>query len=80
MWQTIHVRRGDVLSFGIVKQGARAYLAVAGGIDVPEIMDSRSTYTLCGVGGYEGVRLKREMSSRSAREEAKGGRRDPDSI
>jgi len=34
MWQTIHVKQGDVLSFGIVKQGARAYLAVAGGIDV----------------------------------------------
>lgn len=59
MWETIYVRRGDVLSFGIVKHGARAYLAVAGGIDVPEIMESRSTYTLCGVGGYEGRPLKK---------------------
>ena len=51
MWETLQVNAGDVLSFDFVKQGARVYLAVAGGIDVPLVMDSRATYTLCGIGG-----------------------------
>ncbi|ARI76273.1 5-oxoprolinase subunit C family protein [Halobacillus mangrovi] len=62
MWETLEVKAGDVLSFDFVKKGARAYLAVAGGIDVPVIMDSRSTYTLCGIGGYEGRALAADDS------------------
>ncbi|MES9759314.1 biotin-dependent carboxyltransferase family protein [Priestia megaterium] len=57
-WSTLDVKAGDILSFDFVKSGARAYLAVKGGIDVPIIQDSRSTYTLCGIGGYEGRALK----------------------
>lgn len=58
MWETLEVKKGDILTFDFVKQGARAYLAVAGGIEVPVIMDSRSTYTLCGIGGFEGRALQ----------------------
>ncbi|MCP3029803.1 biotin-dependent carboxyltransferase family protein [Halobacillus sp. A1] len=58
MWETVKINRGDVLSFDFVKQGARSYLAIAGGIDVPVIMDSRSTYTLCGIGGFNGRALQ----------------------
>lgn len=58
MWEALAVKAGDVLSFDFIKQGARVYLAVAGGIDVPLIMESRSTYTLCGIGGYEGRALQ----------------------
>jgi biotin-dependent carboxylase-like uncharacterized protein len=58
MWETIAIQKGDVLSFDFVKQGARVYMAVAGGIDVPVIMGSRSTYTLCGIGGFGGRALK----------------------
>lgn len=58
MWEAISIKAGDKLSFDFVKQGARVYLAVAGGIDVPLIMDSRSTYTLCGLGGFEGRPLQ----------------------
>lgn len=54
MWETLAVKTGDVLSFDFIKQGARVYLAAAGGFDIPLIMESRSTYTLCGIGGYEG--------------------------
>lgn len=54
MWETLAVKAGDVLSFDFVKSGARVYLAVEGGIDVPVIMNSRSTYTLIGIGGYQG--------------------------
>lgn len=58
LWSTLEVKEGDVLSFDFVKSGARVYLAVKGGIDVPVIQNSRSTYTLCGIGGYEGRALK----------------------
>jgi biotin-dependent carboxylase-like uncharacterized protein len=57
MWETLQVKEGDILSFGFVQSGARTYLAVEGGIDVPVIMNSRSTYTLIGIGGYEGRAL-----------------------
>lgn len=58
MWETVEVKAGDILSFEFMKSGARVYLAVAGGIDVPLLMGSRSTYTLCGIGGFEGRALQ----------------------
>ena len=57
-WETLRVEEGDVLSFDYLKNGARSYLAVAGGIDVPIFMHSRSTYTLIGLGGHEGRALQ----------------------
>ena len=58
MWRTVAVGSGSVLSFGGPKDGLRAYLAVAGGIDVPVLMGSRSTYFRASMGGYEGRALK----------------------
>jgi biotin-dependent carboxylase-like uncharacterized protein len=66
MWETLSVKAGDILSFDFVKSGARAYLAVQGGIDVPEIMGSRSTYTLIGIGGLEGRALKEDDELKTA--------------
>jgi biotin-dependent carboxylase-like uncharacterized protein len=57
-WRSYAVRSGDVLSFAYLQTGARAYLAVAGGIDVPPYVGSRATYTLCGLGGLEGRALQ----------------------
>jgi biotin-dependent carboxylase-like uncharacterized protein len=57
-WEALEVGNGDVLSFDYLKNGARSYLAVAGGIDVPVFMHSRSTYTLIGLGGHEGRALQ----------------------
>ncbi len=57
MWARIRVRPGDVLAFGMITTGARPYVAVSGGIDVPEYLGSRSTYTLIGLGGHEGRTL-----------------------
>ncbi len=57
-WQTVLVAAGAVLSFGEPGDGMRAYLAVAGGIDVPVVLGSRSTYTRSKLGGVEGRPLK----------------------
>ena len=48
---------GDVLEIRIL-EGLRAYVAVQGGIQVPEVLGSRSTDMTCGIGGLEGRRLK----------------------
>ncbi|HEY2206040.1 MAG TPA: biotin-dependent carboxyltransferase family protein [Pseudonocardia sp.] len=53
-WESFTVSEGDVLDFGYLTAGARAYLAVSGGIDVPEVLGSRSTYGLGALGGLEG--------------------------
>lgn len=57
MWKTVKVKKGDILSFGLCKSGCRAYLTIAGGIDVPLFFGSRSTYVQGGIGGFEGRRL-----------------------
>jgi len=49
---------GSILSFKTKRCGLRTYLAVSGGIDVPLIMGSRSTYLLGKFGGLEGRALK----------------------
>jgi biotin-dependent carboxylase-like uncharacterized protein len=60
MWRPIEVKKGQILTLkGPPQTGVRAYLAFAGGIDVPEFYGSRSTYLLLGRGGYEGRRLEK---------------------
>lgn len=56
-WTSFKVKKGQVLSFDYLKKGARAYIAVSGGIDVPVVLGSRSTYTLGALGGLEGRKL-----------------------
>ena len=56
-WESFAVEAGDVLSFGFLRSGARAYLAVSGGFDVPVALGSRSTYALGALGGHQGRAL-----------------------
>jgi biotin-dependent carboxylase-like uncharacterized protein len=44
---------------GVKKVGLRSWLAVAGGIDVPQILGSRSTDLKAGFGGHEGRALRK---------------------
>jgi antagonist of KipI len=60
MWQTLTVKNGDTIVFGKVRTGFRAYLAVRGGIDVPLVLGSRSTYVRGEIGGMQGRQLKAE--------------------
>lgn len=57
MWEAIAVEAGDVLSFGGIEAGCRAYVCVKDGIDVPLVLGSRSTYTNGDLGGYKGRTL-----------------------
>ncbi len=58
MWQTVPVKKGDVLSFSGLQSGVRGYIAFWGGLKVPEVMGSRSTYVKGGIGGYSGRALR----------------------
>ncbi len=57
-WRSIFVKEGAVLKFGKSRTGCRAYIAVAGGLDIPEVMDSQSTYLRAELGGYQGRALR----------------------
>jgi biotin-dependent carboxylase-like uncharacterized protein len=56
-WTSFNVKKGQMLAFDFLKAGARAYVAVSGGIDVPVVLGSRSTYTLGALGGHHGRKL-----------------------
>lgn len=56
-YAAVPVKSGDVLSFGSAKSGCRAYLAFAGGLDLPAVMGSKSTNLKCGFGGFRGRKL-----------------------
>lgn len=58
-WETIFIQAGDVLKFSNYKDsGFRAYLTIAGGIDVPPYLGSKSTCLFGNYGGFEGRVLK----------------------
>src|SRR3954465_13468504 len=57
-WTRLQLRAGDELGFGVIQGGTRYYIAVQGGIDVPEVLGSRSTYGLGAIGGFQGRKLE----------------------
>jgi antagonist of KipI len=57
-WHPVCVPRGATLRFGKAAVGCRAYIALAGGIEVPPVFGSRSTYLRASFGGYEGRALR----------------------
>ncbi len=53
------IRAGDVLAFGSRTSGLRSYIAWNGGIELPAVLASRSTYLRGGFGGFHGRALKK---------------------
>jgi len=59
VWQAYAIKAGSVLRFGKVNEaGSRVYLAVLNGIQVPEYLGSRATFTLGQFGGHAGRVLR----------------------
>lgn len=54
------VRAGQTLRFTALRSGCRAYIAFAGGLDIPLVMGSRSTYMKAKIGGLEGRKLQKD--------------------
>src|SRR5690625_20407 len=59
LWKSLQVNKGDVIHFKGCKTGCRAYLAIAGGIDVPLFLGSKSTDTVGKFGGMKGRSLQK---------------------
>ncbi|PID67358.1 MAG: urea carboxylase [Fusobacteriales bacterium] len=57
MWESINVKKGDILSFGNLKNALRTYVAFAGELDVPIINGSKSTLMKAKMGGLNGRKL-----------------------
>lgn len=57
MWQTVNVRKGQVLKCGKVESGCRSYIGIKGGLNVPEYLGSQATFTLGQFGGHAGRNL-----------------------
>jgi antagonist of KipI len=58
-WCATEVPAQSTLRIGERRSGARGYLAVAGGLDVPLVLGSRSTHLRSGLGGLGGVPLRK---------------------
>lgn len=56
-WSAFPVEAGSALTLGSATDGCRTYLAVNGGIDVPVVLGSRSTYVRAALGGFGGRAL-----------------------
>ena len=58
-WQVVNITAGQTLKIGKVSSaGARAYLCVKGGINCPDYLGSKSTFTLGQFGGHAGRALR----------------------
>lgn len=58
LWKSYVIYSGQMVSFGRPQEGMYAYIAVGGGIQTPEVMGSKSTYTKAQIGGLHGRNLK----------------------
>jgi antagonist of KipI len=56
-WRPVRMKSGAVLRCGRAARGCRGYLAIGGGIDVPLLLNSRSTYLSGHFGGFHGRAL-----------------------
>jgi antagonist of KipI len=59
MWSAVWVEPGGQVRCGHARSGARGYLCVSGGVEVPLVLGSASTHLLTGLGGFEGRALRR---------------------
>jgi antagonist of KipI len=57
-WQPVVVRAGGRLALGPCHHGCRGYVAIAGGVEVPVVLGSRSTFLRAHLGGHEGRALR----------------------
>ncbi len=60
MWKPLFVKAGSRLTFGKLRYGCRCYICFYGGLDIPLVMQSRSTYLPAKIGGLLGRALENQ--------------------
>jgi len=58
LWSSYYMRAGWTVRLNKLDSGMCAYLAIAGGIQIPQVLDSRSTYLRGRIGGFNGRQLQ----------------------
>lgn len=59
MGRPVYLKEDCILNFGPCLSGCRSYLAIAGGFDIPKVMESKSTYLRAEFGGFKGRTLRK---------------------
>lgn len=59
-YKAYRVEAGQTLRFAGLRSGCRAFIAFAGGLDIPVVMGSRSTYMKAKIGGFHGRKLEKD--------------------
>lgn len=59
IWRPVLVKKNSILKFNSAIKGSRAYVAIAGGLKMPQVMGSKSTYLRANIGGFEGRALQK---------------------
>ncbi|MFF2752753.1 biotin-dependent carboxyltransferase family protein [Psychrobacillus sp. NPDC058041] len=59
IWRPVLIKKKSILKFNSAIKGCRAYVAIAGGVNIPEIMGSKSTYLRAKLGGFDGRALQK---------------------
>jgi antagonist of KipI len=59
LWRPVCVPAGATVSAAAAVRGCRGYIAIGGGVDVPLVLGSRSTYARAALGGFHGRPLRR---------------------
>lgn len=59
VWKSLFVRAGQTLQCRAMKEGARSYLCIRGGVSVSKIMESAATHLQTGIGGWHGRALQK---------------------
>lgn len=59
-YRAVPVNAGQTLRFTMLRTGCRAFVAFAGGLDIPVVMGSRSTDMKAKIGGYQGRKLQKD--------------------
>lgn len=72
-WRTVTLEAGDTLQVGPVMSGKTGYIAISGGLDLPQVMGSNSTYLRGGIGGVDGKKLLPDSTLAVIRETVEAG-------
>ena len=58
-WKGYNIQKGQCLQINSSRDGARCYVCVQGGFDIPLLLACRSTHLMTGLGGFEGRTLRK---------------------
>ena len=75
MWESVAVKGGQTLVLTSSKVGVRSYIAIAGGVDTPPWLGSRSSFHKAGVGGMQGRALQKGQVVPVAKGKGTAGRK-----